>query len=74
MLTESDAVLAEESIEWRTRTVSYAGRLDLGYHEAIEKFTNRLFVILEPMNLQGEDKHGNPDKKQVAEAGPAIQV
>jgi hypothetical protein len=53
--------------------VSYAGRLDLGYHETIEECTSHLFIILEPMALQGEDKHGNPDKGQVADLENALR-
>lgn len=71
--TDILAVPAEESVEWRTRTVSYAGRLDLSYHETIEKSATRLFIILEPMILPGEDRHGNPDKKQVASLSKTLR-
>lgn len=60
-------------MEWRTRTVSYVGRLDLSSRETIERYATRLLAILEPMVLQGEDKYGNPDKRQVAGLSNALQ-
>ncbi|CZR66369.1 uncharacterized protein PAC_16270 [Phialocephala subalpina] len=72
IIEASTKVPAEESVEWRARTVSYAGRLDLDYRETIEKCATRLSIILGPMNLQGEEKHGNPDKKQIAVISNAL--
>jgi hypothetical protein len=50
-------------LDWRTRTVSYAVRLDLDYRETIGIWVNRFLVILEPVLLQ-PDKYGNQDQRE----------
>lgn len=55
----------EEALEWRTRTVSYARRLNFDCLDIINYVTHHIAKILAPMTLPGVDKHGNPDKKQV---------
>lgn len=59
-------------VEWRTRTVSYARRLNLDYRETINKCTSRLALILNPLALPGEGKHGKPDRGQVAKLENAL--
>lgn len=67
------AVTTEDTVEWRTRTVSHIARLDLSCRETVEKCANRILVILEPMVLQGEDKYGTLDKKELAALVNALQ-
>jgi hypothetical protein len=58
------AVDAEESLVWRTHTVSYAVREGLSHRETIEECAKVLAIILGPMVLQEDDKHGNRGKKE----------
>ena len=50
---------AGETLDWRTRSVTYAIRQDFSYRETIDDCANHIATILEPMVLEvGDDKRG----------------
>lgn len=59
-------------MEWRTRTVSYAGRLNLNTADMVNKCTHHLEALLSPMVLPGKDRNGNPDPKEVERLSNAL--